>query len=237
MGALARPILSAFQQPLTGGAVQAIDDSVRAFASQHFANVGGVSHASMPGLVLSSLAPIALIAAIGASTLLVQSVAEGSVARRGAWRSVRAVFGVHNFLLLPLVELVIKPAVHRLRPDVLHHHSFSFPSGHTTSATYVTGALLLVLLPRLIEALSDARADGMRFALPPRPLLLGAWAAVSVGTGLGRILADAHWFSDTLVGAVLGAVLLLGVALPLAEHEPADETASGVGASSNSSTK
>jgi hypothetical protein len=38
----------------------------------------------------------------------------------------------------------------RVRPSTLHH-TFSFPSGHTTAAVFTVGALLLVLLPLLLE--------------------------------------------------------------------------------------
>ncbi|KAG8469493.1 hypothetical protein KFE25_005948 [Diacronema lutheri] len=223
MGAIARPPALAMI-PWAHLEVQAMDDSVRTFAAQHFALAGGVAHDSLPGLLLSSLAPIALLAAAGASAALIANVPEQQ--RGGVVRCSGVLFGVHTLLLLPLVELGIKPAVHRLRPDVLHHHSFSFPSGHTTSATYVSGALLFVLLPRLVDALAAARPNSPRLVLPPRPALVGLWLATSLGTALGRVLADAHWFTDTVAGALLGAVLL-GASLPLLEPgELADAHAS-----------
>jgi membrane-associated phospholipid phosphatase len=202
--------------------VQAVDNAVRAFASDHLAYGGhaGVAYDSAPGQLLSSLAFVALAAAMATGAALIVSVPDERKQR--AWRCVCAIFGVHTFLLIPLVEFAIKPAVHRLRPDIVHHHSYSFPSGHTSSATFISGAVLLVLLPRLLDALAATRADGgLQLACPPRAVLVALWIAFSASTALGRILTDSHWFSDTLCGGLLGA-LLLATALPLIGPESAD---------------
>lgn len=227
MGGIARPLLSSMSAPIvrTVTQVQAVDDSVRSFAAHHFAH--GVTHDSMLGIALSSLAPLALIVSAGVSVTLIASTSERQ--RDEAVRCVAALFSVHTLLLLPLVELCIKPAVHRLRPDIEHHHTFSFPSGHTTSATFVSGALFLVLLPRLLDALAAARPYGLpKVTMPPRLALVGMWLATSVATGLGRILVDAHWFSDTVAGALIGA-LLLAASMQLLE-ETSEHSASQTGA-------
>lgn len=203
MGATTRPLLSSFvRAPVVN--VQAVDESVRAFAAQHFQLAGhaGVGYDSPAGQALSALAPVALVAAAAVSAALIAKVSEGQ--RGKAVSCVAALFSVHTLVLLPLVELGIKPAVHRLRPDTLHHHSFSFPSGHTSSATFVSGALFLVIVPLLLDALSAERPSLRQ----PSGALVALWVATAIGTGLGRILADAHWFSDTVAGATLGAALL-----------------------------
>ncbi len=46
----------------------------------------------------------------------------------------------------------IKEAFHRLRPSPIHS-SFSFPSGHTTGATFIVATLLFVLIPVFLHTL------------------------------------------------------------------------------------
>ncbi|KAJ1624522.1 phosphatidic acid phosphatase type 2/haloperoxidase [Pavlovales sp. CCMP2436] len=224
MGGVTRPLLSSVFAPamqaashgVDVAAVQAVDDSVRTFAAQHFASAFGFE--SLPGLVLSSLPGAVLVASVGVSAAWISSVTDQQ--REQAVRCVTTLFSLHTLLLIPLVEFVIKPVVHRLRPDTLHHHSFSFPSGHTSSATFISGALFLVLLPRLLAALAAARPGNVQLAPPPRPVLFALWMATSLGTALGRILSDAHWFSDTVIGALLGALLLLPLIVSLPPDEP-----------------
>jgi membrane-associated phospholipid phosphatase len=79
--------------------------------------------------------------------------------------------------------LVLNYGVKRLfaRPRPLGEaHTSSFPSGHT--ATAVTAAALA----------------------PVAPLAFAATAAIS--TGSGRVVRGAHWFSDVVAGATLGAL-------------------------------
>ena len=46
---------------------------------------------------------------------------------------------------------MLKELFHRTRPSFLNG-SFSFPSGHTTNAVYLSGVLLFVFLPLLVAA-------------------------------------------------------------------------------------
>ncbi len=68
------------------------------------------------------------------------------------------------------------------RPLAIEANWASFPSGHATTAIALAVALMLVL-PRL----------------GPAFLAIGVWVALS------RALIGAHWLSDVLAGAVLGA--------------------------------
>lgn len=102
------------------------------------------------------------------------------------------------------------PAVHalkalfgRVRPSLEIHTSYSFPSGHTTAAAFLAGAALLVLLPlaRRLErggGKSDSggsssgagTGDGDDGRLPDG-IALPVWAAATLTTACGRVLADA----------------------------------------------
>ncbi|KIY92171.1 hypothetical protein MNEG_15794, partial [Monoraphidium neglectum] len=66
----------------------------------------------------------------------------------------------------PLVSF-LKHAFARARPSNEIHHSFSFPSGHTTAAVFISGAALLVLLPLARRRLgAGAGASGGSGRLP-----------------------------------------------------------------------
>lgn len=112
----------------------------------------------------------------------------------------------------PALVDALKNAFARVRPSAIHS-TFSFPSGHTTSAFFVLGVLLAVLLPA---------AAGPRARLAPGTLL-ALWAGAGGTVALGRVLIDAHWLSDTLAGACLGSALalLVYVAVAAREEEPA----------------
>jgi len=105
------------------------------------------------------------------------------------------------------------------------HASLSFPSGHTTACVFLAGALLWVLLPRALtaagwgappapapaaaaprearQAASSLSAAGIWAAHPA--VRLAAWGLMGGTTAAGRVLADAHWLSDTAAGACVGA--------------------------------
>ncbi|KAL4448375.1 hypothetical protein ABPG75_005594 [Micractinium tetrahymenae] len=136
----------------------------------------------------------------------------------------------------PLLVDALKEAFQRARPSE-HHHTFAFPSGHTTAASFVCGTLLFVLLPLALEALQQRQqqekqqqaaktrrsssgigSTGGSTALPsPVAWVLQqrwqVWGSAVALTACGRVVADKHWVSDTLAGACLGAALVGAVAL------------------------
>jgi membrane-associated phospholipid phosphatase len=94
--------------------------------------------------------------------------------------------------VLPLsggIEQLFKFLVARPRPRGFH---WGFPSGHVTAAAAFT-VLLLYLLSR--ERLRPA------IRLP----LVGAAVVLAGSVGFARVLLNAHWPSDVLGGALLGA--------------------------------
>ena len=89
----------------------------------------------------------------------------------------------------PLVDF-LKHVFHRARPSDLHH-TFSFPSGHTTAASFVVGTLVFVLAPAAIDAVvaahgnsdatSQSRSSLQRLAVP-------LWVLGTSATAAGRVL-------------------------------------------------
>jgi len=116
-----------------------------------------------------------------------------------------------------LTKLVVgreRPFVHALAPADKErtarpsNNNLSFFSGHTTETFALAAAAGTVATMR-----------GYREA----PVVWGAGAFFAAATGYLRIAADAHWLTDVLVGAVIGAGV--GVGVPLLFHRP--ESAGG----------
>jgi undecaprenyl-diphosphatase len=114
-----------------------------------------------------------------------------------------------------VLGVVLKLLVGRHRPDLLdpvaRATGFSFPSGHALNAALTAGVFVLVLLPV---------ARGAR-----RWLLWGAAIAVTVLTGLSRIVLGVHWTSDVVAGWLLGiaVVAVTAVAFPRLSRQPVVE--------------
>ena len=67
-----------------------------------------------------------------------------------------------------------------------HLKRHAFPSGHSAFAAYVGGAIA--------------------FSAASLPVTVGA-VGIAIGVGWSRIAIGAHWFSDVLVGLILGFCL------------------------------
>eukprot|EP00878_Enallax_costatus_P025121 GHUV01026844.1.p1 GENE.GHUV01026844.1~~GHUV01026844.1.p1 ORF type:complete len:200 (+),score=58.71 GHUV01026844.1:247-846(+) len=173
----------------------------------------------------------------------------------------------HSSLLLtaaslagdPLLVNFLKHVFARIRPSPMHH-TFSFPSGHTSAAVFIVGALVTVLLPLTVQLLTerkqatqpavepidedttlfnssssnsssggsteryservvDSKASSYqsvsgteRFWEGYDAAALAIWGAAWVTTATGRVLADAHWVSDTLAGGCLAIASVSGLA-------------------------
>lgn len=115
---------------------------------------------------------------------------------RGPRRRAGAVILAALLLVLIVVDLILKPAIHRPRPfmvlgmQVLQGPvpaGYSFPSGHAAAA--FAGALAWI---RSLARSMLGRVLPLAFAL------LVAWSRVYLGT---------HWPSDVLAGALIGGLL------------------------------
>eukprot|EP00238_Polyblepharides_amylifera_P006242 CAMPEP_0196576830 /NCGR_PEP_ID=MMETSP1081-20130531/5999_1 /TAXON_ID=36882 /ORGANISM="Pyramimonas amylifera, Strain CCMP720" /LENGTH=373 /DNA_ID=CAMNT_0041895541 /DNA_START=113 /DNA_END=1234 /DNA_ORIENTATION=- len=116
----------------------------------------------------------------------------------------------------PPLVMFAKETFHRARPS-LTHSTFSFPSGHTTTAAFMTGLMLWVFLPLVLPSTksksgssnmgSDSGRDqGSDFWTRDgySAAQVCVWGLFAAGTGAGRVLADVHWMSDTMAGASFG---------------------------------
>ena len=115
------------------------------------------------------------------------------------WRRRREAAMLAAALLVWAPERLITELVARERPTeaalaiIREGTGFAFPSGHTTGALVIYGALLLILL-------------GSRYRRRPAALAACALAAAGLaGAAVGRVVLGAHWPTD-----VLGAALLSG---------------------------
>lgn len=98
-------------------------------------------------------------------------------------------------LLSNLASALLKMAFARPRPDLVahldHQTSFSYPSGHATSAAAVY-LILAWLAPQ-----------GWRHAA------WGLAGTMILFNGISRIMLGVHWFSDIVGGTLLGAAFAL----------------------------
>jgi membrane-associated phospholipid phosphatase len=101
-----------------------------------------------------------------------------------------------------LLNVVVKAAVHRLRPavadPVARAHGLSFPSAHAQAAVVGCGMLLFVFLPILYGAWQRRAAT------------FGVVAVLAIG--FCRVALGVHYVSDVWGGFVLGAAWLAAMA-------------------------
>jgi len=108
--------------------------------------------------------------------------------------------------LVRLVAARERPYAHGLPPEEKPfsvENNLSFFSGHTTEAFAIATAAGTV-----------ASMRGYRLA----PLLWVTGGGLALATGYLRIASDKHWFTDVVVGMVVGAGL--GFAIPFVFHRP-----------------
>ena len=77
---------------------------------------------------------------------------------------------------------------------------------HATVLYGAAGTLLCVLLPPLTVNSDQTRNSKVQTVVTSAALPL--WVIAAVTTATGRVLGDAHWVSDTMAGACLGASLV-----------------------------
>lgn len=114
----------------------------------------------------------------------------------------------------------LKANFHRIRPS-LNHRTFSYPSGHTCAAVVLTGTIIFVLLPIVLEKFSaDSQVEddsghktgsnNVMQVIRETVQNTGPyiWASSYLVTAAGRVGGNAHWFSDTLGGLLVGVGLV-----------------------------
>ncbi len=93
----------------------------------------------------------------------------------------------------------------------------SYPSGHAAGAT-----VAYVLLALLLTAEGGGLGPGRR-----TPALVCA-AGLSALTGIGVMLRDYHWASDSVAGWLLGAMVVLAASTMLTDRQPVPATEQGL---------
>ena len=128
-----------------------------------------------------------------------------------------ALVGVGALIVGQVLRLGLAAVIARGRPPradwAATAAGYSFPSGHTVSATLAAGLLCLGLIRSVRSAW---RAAGIAVAF--------CWAILD---GASRVYQGVHWPSDVLAGWLFGSVLILLVAAVLATDRVGSWTASG----------
>ena len=109
-----------------------------------------------------------------------------------------AYFLVGNLILSGVLTAVLKNIVRRPRPSIQHlveETGFSFPSGHSLSATLVCGALI-ILVGLAIKQTSTKRLVQWLLALLVLIILVS------------RVYVGVHYPSDVTAGCLLGLAVL-----------------------------
>ena len=97
------------------------------------------------------------------------------------------------------LNALIKNVYERARPPagLVEEHTYSFMSGHSLTAAAMAIALVLVFVP----------------AGPQRRPWLALAVAYALLMAASRVYLRAHWLTDTLAGATVGATCAVSVAL------------------------
>jgi membrane-associated phospholipid phosphatase len=148
-----------------------------------------------PGATLHAFGRAMLVLGSGWVMVPLRLVVAVWLAWRRRWWDLAAWLGA--WALADLLTFVLKPGVHRWRPDHLDRHSF--PSAHAKTAAQVAVGLVLVMT-------SPWRSRAWAWALAC------GWI---VAMAFSRTVMDQHWTSDVVAGALLGAggaLLVAGLA-------------------------
>jgi len=135
------------------------------------------------------------LSAIGSTTVWLAVFA--AVVAWLLWRRLPrlALFVAVTVVVSPILNGVVKAAVHRSRPllpdPVAHASGQSFPSGHAQGAIVGCSVLLLVFLPWLRGVW--------------RPIAVVAAVMLTAAIGFSRVALGVHYVSDVLAGYALGA--------------------------------
>ena len=163
---------------VAAGATQPLDDAVR----ERFRpdDTWGTAQTTT-GPLIDALEPRRVFA-------LLAVVAIATSVRRFSWRPLA--FAAQLAVTASAVTAVTKYVLHRTDPHADVFGGGSYPSGHMLADLVCLGGIVLLLW---------------------RPAPWWAWlpvVAVEVAMGLALLFAAAHWFTDVVGGALLGAALL-----------------------------
>lgn len=153
---------------------------------------------SVAGIRVTPLTWLALTLSVlggGLVTIPLRILAVVVLAVRRRWLRLTG-FAV-TWLVAEATLVILKGSFHRGRPPdpLVHTVGYSFPSGHALGVAATTVALVLAFLP----------------AGPRRR----RWEWLAVGysftMAISRVYLGAHWFSDVVVGTLLGAGIAIAI--------------------------
>jgi undecaprenyl-diphosphatase len=171
--------------PALADIVQRVDDSVWELAVD-LQNGVVVGFAEVLDLVGSTVVTLPLMVLVGVYL---------------AWRRRWEALAYWALAMLASQVLIgpVKALYARPRPplSLVDTSSFSFPSGHSVAGAAIAVSLVIVLFP----------------AGPKRRNLEILAALFALAMALSRVYLRAHWLSDALAGAALGAAVAVGAAV------------------------
>ena len=168
-----------------------------AAADRSVAAWGSRNGSSATATAMKWITQLGASAVIAAALVLTASI---DFARRRSWEvfAFVAAIGVGVLLLNNLLKLI----VHRERPTVLQlvtAHGYSFPSGHTASATATWLAIALLF--------------GRDRSRVTRSVLIGGAVLIAISVAASRALLGVHWLTDVIAGFALGGGWFMIVAI------------------------
>jgi undecaprenyl-diphosphatase len=171
--------------PVSSSSIQSIDDWFHELAIR-WENGLVVAIAKVLDFVGSTWVTAPIIVAVGLFLLLRRR-------REALWFWIAAMTA-SQLLIGPVKELY-----ERARPSLplVETSGFSFPSGHATAGAAIAISLVIVLVP----------------AGPRRRNLEMLAAAFAVVMAMSRVYLRAHWLSDVVAGAALGAAVAIAAAV------------------------
>ncbi|XP_038996234.1 probable lipid phosphate phosphatase beta [Hibiscus syriacus] len=110
-----------------------------------------------------------------------------------------------DLALIGLIKLTFRRARPHYNPNMspaVHADNFSFPSGHTSRALFLS-TLFHLIVQHNEDLVSDFIQRWIKFE--PGFVLLGVWVW-AIMTATSRVLLGRHFFFDVLAGAVVGAL-------------------------------
>ncbi len=140
------------------------------------------------------------VAGGGLVTIPLRAVVSLYLVVRRYWRKAAA------FILMWIVSevalTVLKASFHRVRPPMalVSVKGASFPSGHAVAGAAVAVGLVLAFFPAGERRRWEWAAAGFAFVM-----------------AFSRVYLNAHWFSDVVVGVLLGTAIAIGAAVLVTE--------------------
>ena len=140
------------------------------------------------------------VAGGGLVTIPLRAVVTVYLAARRWWRKTAAF--VLTWIVSEVALTVLKDFFHRARPldPLVVTRGFSFPSGHAVAGAAVAVGIVLAFFPAGERRRWEWTAAGFAFVM-----------------AFSRVYLNAHWFSDVVVGVLLGSGIAIGSAVLVTE--------------------